>query len=251
MEIPFGLVKVLQKSPSVAALTGAGVSQESGLRTFRDKADFSGLAEKPLWSEYRPEDLATPQAFERNPNLVWDFYAMRRLKAGEVKPNPGHLALAEMSRRVPGFTLITQNVDGLHQRAGSQDVIELHGNITRVRCTSGCGVFAEWKDVLGQVPLCPTCGSKLRPDVVWFGEMLPHAELQAAVQAAESCQVFFSIGTSALVQPAASLGLMAKRAGAVLVEINPEDTPLTSQVDYFLQGKSGQILPELVRQVWG
>jgi NAD-dependent deacetylase len=250
MNIPFPLIEIIRNSSTLAALTGAGVSQESGLRTFRDAADVGGEGEKPLWTQYRPEDLATPEAFERNPNLVWEFYAMRRLKAGEVRPNAGHLALAEINRRVPRFTLITQNVDGLHQRAGSPDVIELHGNITRVRCTHGCGVFTEWSDVQEGVPLCPNCGAKLRPDVVWFGEMLPQAELQAAVEAARSCQVFFSIGTSSLVQPAASLSLMAKQAGAALVEINPESTPLTPYVDYFLQGKSGEILPELVKQVW-
>ncbi len=250
MDLPSTLIKTTQNAGSVAVLTGAGVSQESGLQTFRDKSDLVGGKEKPLWTQYRPEDLATPQAFERNPNLVWEFYAMRRLKAGEVNPNAGHLALAEMGRRIPHFTLITQNVDGLHQRAGSENVIELHGNITRVRCTESCGVFTEWEDFQGEVPLCPRCGAKLRPDVVWFGEMLPPAELEAAVQASQACQVFLSIGTSALVQPAASLPLMARQAGAVLVEINPEETPLTAYVDYFLQGKSGDVLPELVRQVW-
>ncbi len=222
MNLPSALLEIIRNSSSLAALTGAGVSQESGLRTFRDAAVAGGEGEKPLWTQYKPEDLATPVAFERNPNLVWEFYAMRRLKAGEVRPNAGHLALAEIGRRVPHFSLITQNVDGLHQRAGSPDVIELHGNITRVRCTNGCGVFSEWTDSQDGVPLCPNCGAKLRPDVVWFGEMLPQAELQAAVEAARNCQVFFSIGTSSVVQPAASLSLMAKQSGAVLVEINPE-----------------------------
>ncbi len=250
MNFPSGLIQLLRDSDRMAALTGAGVSQESGLRTFRDASEVTADGQKPLWAEYRPEDLATPEAFERAPNLVWEFYAMRRLKAGEVVPNPGHLALAEMARHVPHFTLITQNVDGLHQRAGSEDVIELHGNITRVRCTRGCGVFTEWDDRPGEVPRCPTCGAKLRPDVVWFGEMLPQAELQAAVDAAGTCQIFFSIGTSSVVQPAASLALMAKQRGAVLVEINPEATPLTTLADYFLQGKSGEVLPQMVKEVW-
>jgi NAD-dependent deacetylase len=243
MEIPPDLIRFLRTSGKVAVLTGAGVSQESGLRTFRDTMDG-------LWAQYRPEDLATPEAFERDPNLVWEFYAMRRLKTGEVQPNSGHAALAEMERRVPHFTLITQNVDGLHQRAGSSGVIELHGNITRVRCTRTCGVFTEWEDVPGGVPACPKCGANLRPDVVWFGEMLPQAELNAAVEAARTCQAFFSMGTSGLVQPAASLALMAKQKGAIVVEINAEATPLTASADYFLQGKSGEILPELVTQVW-
>lgn len=251
MEIPFDLVRGLQASDKIAALTGAGVSQESGLRTFRDTADSSlSSPGQALWTQYRPEDLATPEAFERNPNLVWEFYAMRRLKAGEVKPNPGHLALVEMGKHIQYFTLITQNVDGLHQRAGSEGVIELHGNITRVRCTRSCGVFTEWKDVPGGVPTCPICGANLRPDMVWFGEMLPTDALDTAVKAARQSQIFFSIGTSALVQPAASLALIAKQAGAMLVEINAAETPLTPRVDYFLQGNSGEILPDLVKQVW-
>ena len=249
MQFPPDLIQLLRQCGQIATLTGAGVSAESGLQTFRETASSAGPAQT-LWSQYRPEDLATPEAFERNPELVWDFYAMRRLKAGEVKPNPGHLAIAEMSRRIPKFILITQNVDGLHQKAGSSGVIELHGNITRIKCSHGCGVFTEWVDIPGQVPTCPTCGAKLRPDVVWFGEMLPRAELEAAQEAARNCQVFFSIGTSGLVQPAASLAWLARRSEAVVVEVNTEETALTASVDYFLQGKSGEVMPELVRQVW-
>ena len=244
MEIPSELIPFLRSSGRIVALTGAGVSQESGLRTFRDPMEG-------LWAQYRPEDLATPEAFERTPELVWEFYARRRLKAGEVQPNAGHLALAEMERHVPHFTLVTQNVDGLHQGAGSENVVELHGNITRVKCSHGCGVFSEWEEIQGKAPTCPACGAKLRPDVVWFGEMLPGDELATAVQATRTCAVFFSIGTSGLVQPAAALPLLAKQTGAVLVEINTELTPLTPSVDYFFQGKAGEILPELVRAVWG
>jgi NAD-dependent deacetylase len=176
---------------------------------------------------------------------------MRRLKAGEVKPNPGHYAIAEMEQRVKNFTLMTQNVDGLHQRAGSQCVIELHGNITRTRCVNGCGIFTQWNDVTNGIPICPNCGANLRPDVVWFGESLPSNEMAVAVQAASTCQAFFSIGTSGLVQPAASLPVVAKQAGAALVEINTEETPLTPSVDYFFQGKAGEVIPYLVNQVWG
>lgn len=225
-------------------LTGAGVSQESGLRTFRDPLDG-------LWAEYKPEDLATPHAFEQNPQLVWEFYSMRKLKANEVKPNPGHFALAEMERKVPDFSLITQNVDGLHQRSGSLKVIELHGNITRARCVKNCGVFAQWDEGQNNLPVCPICGANLRPDVVWFGEMLPRAELDSAMKTAQSCDAFFSIGTSGLVQPAASLPIMAKQNGAILVEINMEKTPLTQMADYYFCGKSGEILPDLVKQLWG
>ena len=242
--IPAKLISFLRSATHITTLTGAGVSAESGLRTFRD-------AETGIWAQYRPEDLATPEAFERNPELVWEFYAARRLKSGEVQPNPGHYALAEMGRRIPHFTLVTQNIDGLHQSAGSEGVIELHGNIRRIRCTRGCGLFTEWEDVQGKVPACPKCGAKLRPDVVWFGEMLPPEALEAAIQAAHTCQAFFSIGTSGLVQPAASLAYMAKQRGAVVVEINAEETPLTPSVDYFFEGRSGEILPELVKEVWG
>ncbi len=242
--IPSDLVRLLRLVKCVAVLTGAGVSQESGLPTFRE-------AQTGLWAQYRPEDLATPEAFERNPQLVWEWYATRRLKAGEVKPNAGHYALAAMEKHVPAFTLITQNVDGLHQRAGSRNVIELHGNITRVRCSRCEARFEEWEQPESGVPPCPRCGAKLRPDVVWFGEMLPPRELNRAMVAAQSCQVFFSIGTSAVVEPAASLPHLARLAGARLVEVNLNETPLTPYADYFLQGKSGEVLPALVKQVWG
>jgi len=242
--IPEELVRLLRSVRRAAVLTGAGVSQESGLPTFRE-------AQTGLWAQYRPEDLATPEAFERNPQLVWEWYATRRLKAGEVKPNAGHYALAAMERYIPDFTLITQNVDELHQRAGSKNVVELHGNITRVRC-SQCGQrFEEWEQPESGAPPCPRCGAKLRPDVVWFGEVLPPYEWNRAMEAAKSCQVFFSIGTSGVVEPAASLPYLARLAGARLLEVNLNETPLTPYVDYFLQGKAGEVLPALVEQVWG
>src|SRR5512133_3316073 len=174
MQIPNDLIKKLRTSERVAALTGAGVSQESGLRTFRD-------AQTGLWAQYQPEDLASPEGFARDPKLVWDWYAMRREKVQSVKPNPGHYALAEMEKRIPQFTLITQNVDGLHRFAGSQNVLELHGNIQKVRC-SECYLFTEtWGDDTESVPQCVACGGLLRPDVVWFGESLPREQLEAAV----------------------------------------------------------------------
>lgn len=244
MIFPSELIVFLRSAQCVVALTGAGVSQESGLHTFRD-------GQVGLWSQYRPEDLASPEAFARNPKLVWDWYAMRRARAGDTQPNPGHYALAELSRKVPHFTLITQNVDGLHQRAGSQDVLELHGNISRVRCAE-CGKFAStWTEDGVNVPRCAACGGLLRPHVVWFGESLPRAELESAVFAARTCNIFFSIGTSGVVQPAASLAYSAKNRGAVVVEVNAEETPLTPKVDYFFKGKSGESLPELVKAVWG
>ncbi len=228
----------------MVALTGAGVSQESGLRTFRD-------AQTGLWAQYKPTDLASPEAFARDPKLVWDWYAWRREAIKGVRPNAGHYALANMARHILDFVLITQNVDGLHRMAGSPNVIELHGNLQRVKCSS-CGQQAEeWNDADDSVPCCTFCGGLLRPDVVWFGEPLPRAELESAVEAARSCHLFFSIGTSGVVQPAASLAYAAHNRGAVVVEVNAEPTPLTPKVDFAFHGKSGDILPALVRAVWG
>lgn len=241
---PDELISFLRKASDLVALTGAGVSQESGLRTFRD-------AQTGLWAQYKPEDLASPEAFRRDPRLIWDWYAWRREAVKGVRPNSGHYALAEIEKRVPKFTLITQNVDGLHSMAGSQTVLELHGNIQRVRCAD-CRTFAEtWEDDTESVPRCRNCGGLLRPDVVWFGEALPRDQLEAAVEAARSCDMFFSIGTSGVVQPAASLAFAAHNRGAVVIEINAEPTPLTSKADYVFHGKSGEILPELVKAVWG
>lgn len=238
------LIQKLRYANRVAILTGAGVSQESGLRTFRD-------AQTGLWAQYKPTELASPEAFARDPKLIWDWYAWRREAVKAVRPNPGHYALVKLETCVPEFTLITQNVDSLHRMAGSQNVLELHGNIQRVRCAD-CYTFTEtWDDDSESVPRCKVCGGLLRPDVVWFGEMLPRDQLEAAVEAARSCEVFFSIGTSGVVQPAASLAFAAHNRGAIVIEINAEPTPLTPKADYFLQGKSGEILPQLVDAVWG
>jgi NAD-dependent deacetylase len=244
MRFPAELIRILQKAERAAVLTGAGVSQESGLRTFRD-------AQVGLWAQYKPEELASPEAFARDPKLVWDWYAWRREAVKGVRPNPGHYALVEMEKKIPTFTLITQNVDGLHRFAGNKNVLELHGNIQRVRCAE-CGTFTEiWGDDAESVPTCESCGGLLRPDVVWFGESLPRAELEAAVMAARDCQVFFSIGTSGVVQPAASLAHAARDNGSVVVEINAEPTSLTPKVDFAFHGKSGEILPALVAALWG
>lgn len=243
MEFHATLLSFLRKAERIAALTGAGVSQESGLRTFRD-------AQTGLWAQYKPTDLASPEAFARDPKLVWDWYAWRREAIKSARPNPGHYALAEMESRVSQFMLITQNVDGLHRMAGSKRIHELHGNLQRVRC-SECGRIAEtWGDDSGQVPTCEICGGMLRPDVVWFGEALPRSELEAAVEASRACDVFFSVGTSGIVQPAAALPFAAHNKGAVVVEVNLEPTPLTEKADFFLQGKSGEVLPELVKAAW-
>ncbi len=204
----------------LVALTGAGISRESGIPTFRG-ADG-------LWRKFKPEELATPWAFQKDPKLVWEWYQWRRGLMADKEPNEGHRLLARLEEIVPDFWLITQNIDGLHQLAGSRRVIELHGNIWRERCTS-CSYKRENRRVpLDELPpRCPECGSLLRPDVVWFGEALPAEALEAAIHHSESCDVMLVIGTSAVVQPAASLPVMAKRAGAYLVEVNPESTPIT------------------------
>jgi len=244
VNFPADLISLLRGTARLAALTGAGISQESGLRTFRD-------AQTGLWAQYKPEDLASPEAFRRDPKLIWDWYAWRREAVKGVRPNPGHYALVDIEACLPEFSLITQNVDGLHRMAGSRNVLELHGNIQRVRCAD-CYTFTEtWGDDTESVPQCSVCGGLLRPDVVWFGEALPRDQLEAAVEAARTCEVFFSIGTSGVVQPAASLAHAARNRGAVVVEINAEPTPLTHKANYAFHGKSGELLPELVKSVWG
>ncbi len=236
---PSELLSFLRTAERVAVLTGAGVSAESGVPTFRD-------AQTGLWASYDPAQLATPDAFRRNPALVWDWYAYRRALIAAARPNPAHYALAEMEALFPDFSLITQNIDALHRAAGSRAIIELHGNIRRVKCAE-CGKTASaWDDSREKPPRCEHCGGLLRPDVVWFGESLPPDALQRAMEAAERAQVFFSIGTSAVVEPAASLPRMARRKGALLVEINPEATPITPLADYALRGKAGEILPALL-----
>ncbi len=222
------------------ALTGAGISAESGLATFRD-------AQTGLWSKFRPEELATAEAFQRNPTLVSDWYAWRREQALKAQPNPGHLALAEMERRVSEFLLVTQNVDGLHERAGTKQMVELHGNIHRFRCFENDCSSENFDLDKGR---CRSCGGHLRPAVVWFGEMLPVDALESAIKGSEECDVFFSIGTSSVVYPAADLWRRAKNNGAIVVEINKDSTTLTALADYSFRGKAGQILPQLVRQVW-
>jgi NAD-dependent deacetylase len=241
-DIPTALVEALRAARHVAALTGSGISAESGVPTFRDPQDG-------IWAKYRPEELATPQAFRRDPKLVWDWYTWRRRLVAQAMPNPAHLALVELERRVPRLTLITQNVDGLHQRAGNQAVIELHGNVNRSKCFREGMVVEAWEETGQSPPACPHCGGPLRPDVVWFGETLPRDALQAAVVAAGSCQIFFSIGTSGLIEPAASLAYAALRRGALVVEINPAATPLSDDA-IPLRGPAGRVLPALMQAAW-
>ncbi|MCX7893645.1 MAG: NAD-dependent deacylase [Burkholderiales bacterium] len=242
-EFEHALLTTLRRARSIAVLTGAGVSAESGIPTFRD-------AQTGLWARFRPEDLATPEAFERDPKLVWEWYAWRRDVVAKAAPNAGHAALARLATLVPELALITQNVDGLHQRAGSRDVIELHGNIHRSRCVRENTVVESWADTGDLPPRCPRCGALLRPDVVWFGEMLPAAALERAEAAARGCDVFFSVGTSAAVYPAAHLPLVARDAGATVIEVNKDPTRISNAVTYVLRGPSGEILPQLLAAAW-
>jgi NAD-dependent deacetylase len=227
----------VRQARSVAVLTGAGISAESGVPTFR--------GEGGLWRSYRAEELATPRAFQRDPNLVWEWYDWRRGLIGACAPNEAHRTLVEMEPRFDEFTLITQNVDGLHALAGSENVVELHGNIWGLRCTASCR--PSWTDrtvPLAEIPpQCPSCGAPARPDVVWFGESLPSDALDKAFAAARRCQVMLVIGTSAIVNPAASLPLMALQAGAYLVEINPQPTPLSNLVDESIREPAAETLP--------
>lgn len=237
-DFPPDLFVALRRAARIVVLTGSGVSAESGVPTFSE-------AQKGLWARFDPQELATPEAFERDPGLVWDWYEWRRKLVMEACPNPGHRAISELERLVPEFTLITQNVDGLHQRAGSSRVIELHGNILRSKCSVE-GITVEYYEGAEKPPCCPSCGAPLRPDVVWFGEMLPIEAIEAASEAARGSDLFLSVGTSSLVYPAAALPYEALENGATLVEINPEETPLTPHAGYSVRALAGEALPELV-----
>jgi NAD-dependent deacetylase len=235
----------LRAARAVGVLTGAGISAESGVPTFRGTDG--------LWRTYRATDLATPEAFSRDPHLVWQWYRWRQGIIGRAEPNPGHLALAALQTRFAAFTLITQNVDGLHQRAGSTGVVELHGNIWRARCARRCGVVrqlgmpdaGEHADAgPADLPTC-ACGALLRPDIVWFGEALDQRHLDAAMEAARTADLFLVVGTSALVYPAAGLPLVAAREGATVVEINPDDTPLSPLAAIVLRGPAADVLSAL------
>ena len=238
------LIDRLASAERVAVLTGAGISAESGVPTFRDPGG--------LWQRFRPEELANVEAFMRNPVLVQGWYTHRRQVVEDVEPNPGHEALADLERLVPDFLLATQNVDNLHHRAGSQHVVELHGNLTRSYCLD-CGEPAsrEALSALGEdeVARCPACGGLFRPDVVWFGEMLPEGAMERAAAAAERADVFLSVGTSAVVYPAAGLPLIAKECGAYVAEINVERSAIAGQMSEVVLGPSGEVLPSLVEAV--
>lgn len=238
---------LLRGAAHIAVLTGAGMSAESGVPTFRD-------ALTGYWSRFRPEDLATEEAFRRDPARVWDWYGERRATLHHVQLNAGHVALADFQRRHPGrLALITQNVDGLHQRAGSTDVLALHGDIFEDRWIDACPRAQQPHaphDVRhaepGRPPRCAECGNMLRPGVVWFGEGLPQRAFDAAERAASACQVMLVVGTSGQVYPAAGLAHRARAAGARVIILNPDATELDAVADPLLRGTSAQCLPVLL-----
>jgi NAD-dependent deacetylase len=272
--IPDPLRQHLRSCQNIVVFTGAGMSAESGIPTFRDR--FEGL-----WAHYDPQEVATPQAFRANPQLVWDWHVYLAEKIRQATPNAGHEAVARLGGRVPNLTVITQNIDNLHQLAGSPNVLELHGNLFRLKAfvdsddlfagdhspiichlcdgyavAEECDPYAGPEDLAaialkaGSVPRCPGCGALLRPDIVWFGEPLDINVLEGAMRAADTCDALICIGSSLEVQPAASIPVRAKWNGATIIEINPEATALSYQADVFLRGKAAEVLPQLVQSVW-
>ena len=235
-------LNILLNCNNCVVLTGAGISAESGVPTFRGK--------EGLWGKLKPEELATMDAFIANPKVVWEWYNWRRDLINKVRPNPGHFALTELEKRFDSFTLITQNVDGLHEKAGTKNILELHGNVYRNKCLDCQQIFIESDDIdPANIPTCNYCGGKIRPDIVWFGEMLDEDIIQEAFYVTEQADLFLSIGTSALVHPAASLPVIAKQHGATLVEINIDETPISSLSDFNWKSKAGEFLPELCEKL--
>ena len=237
--------RALARSRRLGVFTGAGVSKESGIATFREP-------ETGLWAQYDPMELATYEAYVRRPAFVWSWYEHRFGAAAAAAPNPGHRAIAELEHLLPRVSVVTQNIDGLHQRAGSSDVIELHGNMLRFKCLSGRHTGFVLDDFAGQdekPPRCPDCGDPLRPDVVWFGEALPADAIDRAQALSAACDVMLVVGTSGVVYPAAGLPFLAAEAGATVIDVNPERDALAAAAEIFLRGPGGEVLPQLVASV--
>jgi NAD-dependent deacetylase len=235
----------LQGTRRLVVLTGSGISKESGIPTFRDAQDG-------LWARYDPIDLATREGFLRDPAMVWEWYNYRFGMVEQASPNRGHLAIAEMETMFPQVTVITQNIDGLHQAAGSTDVVELHGSIRRYKCLDGRHTGFTRADLAAQSqtpPLCPHCGALLRPDVVWFGELLPADAIQRAWDLCGSCDAMLVVGTSGEVEPAASLPIHAATSGALVIDVNPDRDQTARWADIFLRGPGGVVLPQLVEEL--
>ncbi|MEE4293688.1 MAG: NAD-dependent deacylase [Xanthomonadales bacterium] len=239
------LLDRLRNAGSVLVLTGAGMSAESGIPTFRD-------AQTGMWARYRPEELATPEAFQANPGRVWRWYEERRVNALAALPHAGHRALVELERLLPAVNVVTQNVDGLHQRAGSRNVVELHGSLQRFKCSvTHRPISRSWlEEAEGAPPPSPYNRAGLaRPDIVWFGEVLPQEAVDTAMNLARSCEFCLSVGTTSLVHPAAGIPLLALQHGAALVEINPQETPLSAQADQCIRAPASQALSAIVEQL--
>jgi NAD-dependent deacetylase len=235
------MIERFRRAKRVVVITGAGISAESGVPTFRGPHG--------LWRRYRPEDLATPHAFQRDPRLVWEWYDWRRRLISGKAPNAGHVAIVAMEGLFEEFLLITQNVDGLHRKAGSRKLIEIHGNLWRVRCMAEGKVFPNNEVPLREIPPRCECGALLRPDVVWFGESLSDRDLADSCTALKECDCLVVIGTSAVVQPVAAFPTIARNGGAFILEINMEPTPISGWVDESILGKSGQIVPQLLESM--
>ena len=234
----------LEQAQRVVVYSGAGVSKESGIATFREP----GVG---LWARYDPMELATAEAYAHDPAFVWSWYMDRFGQIEQARPNRGHEALAELADLVP-LTIVTQNIDGLHQRAGSRDVVELHGSALRFKCVSERHTGFSLADLAGSdeaPPRCPHCGDIVRPDVVWFGEELPAAALSRALELASRCEVLLAVGTSGVVYPATMVPVVARQAGAALIDVNPEPDAIAATADWFLQGPGGEVLPRLVAEV--
>jgi len=233
---------ILSGCRRLVVLTGAGVSAESGVPTFRGAGG--------LWRQYRAEDLATPEAFARDPKLVWEWYDWRRSVVASCAPNPAHHILARWEKSFDGFLLATQNVDGLHAAAGSRLMVELHGNIWRLRCVREEKTWEDRSVPLPEIPpRCPSCGALARPDIVWFGEALPEEAIGRLSEAVEECGAFLSVGTSAVVYPAAAFAGIAQSHGAAVIEINPEVTPATRRSAVSIRGAAGMVLPQIARLI--
>jgi NAD-dependent deacetylase len=245
------LLATLRRANRVVVFTGAGVSAESGVPTFRD-------AQTGLWSNFDAAELATPDAFDRDPALVWGWYEWRRATVLRAQPNAAHRAIGAMARQVPTLTVVTQNVDDLHERGGSPEVVHLHGQIGRPYCQR-CGEVWALSPPAAEAPAagrrmdpptCTGCGGRIRPGVVWFGESLPEREWVAARKAASECEAFLCIGTSSLVYPAASLPRIASEAGAAIIQINPNPTEMDGEVTWVLRGAAGKVVPEILKRTW-
>ena len=239
MKIDNSLIDKLKKSSSIVFFTGAGVSAESGIATFR--------GENGIWNKLKPEELANFDAFMRNPDMVWEWYNHRKKIIHSSNPNPAHIAIAEMENYFDDVTVVTQNIDNLHRRAGSKNIFELHGNIERNYCVNCKTFFNEELDFSNGIPKCE-CGGLIRPDVVWFGEFLPEDQFSGGEKAATCSDIFFIVGTSAVVYPAAGLVSLAKQSGAVLVEVNVDTTDISTFVDYSFKGEAGKVLPKILEE---